>query len=91
MKTYDKILKDTLAEEKLGKDRDNGWINLKSIKNDPNIFFENVKTLKDLSIENGWCTGSGQADPYLRLGDFWLYMKNKHAVVAVRFIGGKNI
>ena len=65
----------------------NGWIRIPSQKNDPANFQANVDKLIGYSVPNGWCTGSGMATPYLSRGDFYLYVVNGKAEVAIRMDG----
>jgi hypothetical protein len=65
----------------------NGWIRIPSKINDPNNFEKNINILTTYSIPNGWCTGSGMANPYLSKGDFYLYVVNGKAEVAIRMEG----
>lgn len=62
----------------------NGWIRLPSQQNDPSNFLANVDKLVGYSVPNGWCTGSGMATPYLSKGDFYLYIVDGKAEVAIR-------
>jgi hypothetical protein len=84
-KALAKIDVDELNKEQ--KDFSEGWIRIPSLKNDRENFIENVQRLKNLSIPRGWCTGQNMANPYLSRGDFWLYIENGEARVAIRFIG----
>ncbi len=40
--------------------------------------------LRQMSIGNGWCTGRGMQEVYLKQGDFWLYLDNGQAKIAIR-------
>lgn len=64
-----------------------GWLLIPSKIHDPQNFPQNVSKLKDLSSPQGWCTGSYNAEPYLSMGDFWLYLINGEAKVTIRMIG----
>lgn len=68
-------------------DSNNGWLRIKSKKNDKENYEKNLQTLKDYSFPAGWCTGSSHADTYLPKGDLWLYLENGDATVTVRFEG----
>ena len=61
------------------------WVKIPSYENDPEHFEENVNKLKVLSCET-WCTKSFNAEPYLREGDFHVYLENGHPKIGVRFI-----
>jgi len=65
----------------------NEWINIPSKQKDPANFDRNVDKLARYSTGNGWCTASGMARPYLSKGDFWLYLVNGRAAVAIRTEG----
>ena len=64
----------------------NGWIIVPSKEQDPENFDENVEKLKMLSHDN-WCTKSFNAEPYLRRGEFHVYMENGKPRLGVRFEG----
>lgn len=64
---------------------ENGWLRLKSKLNDPDGYDENLQKLIDYSTPNGWCTAAGYGVDYLAKGDFWLYLVNNNAKVAIRF------
>lgn len=68
-----------------------GWLNIPSIFHDEPNFTKNCDKLKRFSTGLGWCTASGQAEPYLRQGDFWLYLENGAAKVAIRMLGENRI
>jgi len=63
---------------------ESGWVRIPSKNNDPEHFEENIDKLSNFSIPNNWCTGSGMARPYLSGGDFWLFVENGVAKVAIR-------
>ncbi len=67
------------------------WIRIKGGNNvdDPKELKENINRLKNLSQGTEWCTGRGHADIYLPQGDFYLYLENDKAVVAIRCVGNK--
>ena len=69
-----------------------GWLHLPSGKKcaqDPakwGDFKKHVKTLMTYGNPAGWCVGGeSTALSYLGQGDFWLYIKDGKAVVAIRF------
>lgn len=64
------------------------WVRIKGNGNvsSPKELQENIDRLKSLSQGTGWCTARGMADTYLPQGDFYLYLKNGHAVVAIRLV-----
>ena len=64
------------------------WICIPSYKNDPINFSENVNRLKRLSYKS-WCTASFDAEPYLKQGDFHIYLENGRPKLGVRFVKGK--
>lgn len=78
-------------EGALGLPQDSNWIR---IKGGPSVdskqeLDDNIKRLKSLSQGTGWCTGRGHAAIYLPDGDFYLYLKDDKAVVAIRNVGNK--
>jgi len=60
---------------------------LPSKEKDPKNFAKNVKRLQDFSSPRKWCTGGTAAETYLAKGDFWLYIENGEAKVAIRMLG----
>jgi len=83
---YQKRLADIQASglEDYDPDKKSGWKRIPSKISEPDKFDENVKTLKDLSLPQGWCTGSFNAEPYLSKGDHWLYLVDGVAKVTIR-------
>ena len=65
-----------------------GWIVIPSKKHDAENFEANVEKLKTLSHPN-WCTKSFNAEPYLRQGDFHVYLENGKPALGVRFSGDR--
>ncbi len=67
------------------------WIRIKGgpSVSDKGELKENINRLKNLSQGTGWCTARGMADTYLPKGDFYLYIENDKAVVAIRCVGNK--
>ena len=67
------------------------WIRIKGgpSVSDKSELKENINRLKNLSQGTGWCTARGMADTYLPDGDFYLYLENDKAVVAIRNVGNK--
>ena len=63
-----------------------GWVIIPSFGHDPENFEKNVEKLKTLS-HNSWCTKSFNAEPYLREGDFHVYLENGEPKLGVRFVG----
>lgn len=61
-----------------------GWIVIPSYENDKENFKENVEKLKALS-HPAWCTKSFNAEPYLKLGDFHIYLEEGKPKVGIRF------
>ena len=61
-----------------------GWIRIPSSKNDPKNFEANVLKLQTLS-HNSWCTKTYNARPYLKQGDFWVYLEQGKPKLGVRF------
>lgn len=68
-------------------EKKSGWKRIPSKISDPENFGKNVQTLKDLSLPQGWCTGSFNAVPYLSIGDHWLYLVDGVAKVTIRLVG----
>ena len=67
------------------------WIRIKGgpSVSSPEELKKNINRLKNLSQGTGWCTARGKADEYLPKGDFYLYLENDKAVVAIRCVGNK--
>lgn len=80
------LQKSILVEDKVLDENLNGWIIIPSYKNDSENFEANVNKLKTLS-HNNWCTKSFNAEPYLKEGDFHVYMEKGKPKLGVRFIG----
>lgn len=60
------------------------WVTIPSKTHDPENFEENVEKLKKLSHPN-WCTSHLNAEPYLRDGDFHVYIENNKPKIGIRF------
>ena len=60
------------------------WIRIPSKINDPDNFADNVNKLKALSLHN-WCTHTFNAEPYLSMGDFYVFRSNGKTELGVRF------
>ncbi len=61
-----------------------GWVIIPSYENDKENFEANVEKLKTLS-HSGWCTKTFNAEPYLKVGDFHIYLEEGKPKVGVRF------
>lgn len=61
-----------------------GWVLIPSYENDKENFEANVEKLKTLS-HSGWCTKTFNAEPYLKTGDFHIYLEEGKPKVGVRF------
>ena len=90
---FSKMYKINLQKKFLSKEEDtnsnlNGWIIIPSKRQDSKNFNENVEKLKMLSHDS-WCTKSFNAEPYLKKGEFHVYMENGKPKLGVRFIGNK--
>jgi len=75
------------------KNPQNGWLRLPSKTNEtvPGRWEENVKKLMEYSVEPGWCTAQDyNAKPYLTEGDFWLYLVDGSAKVAIKLLDPDN-
>lgn len=78
-----RYLEDTRTGEK-----DSKWVVIPSKYKDPHNFSANVEKLKALSHKN-WCTKSYNAEPYLMVGDFHIYLEKGMPKLGVRFLGNK--
>lgn len=68
------------------------WIKIPSKLDDPQNYKENVDKLMRFSQGSGWCIAQpGHADSYLSKGDFWLYLLDGRATVAIRMIGDNQV
>jgi len=63
-----------------------GWVVIPSRENDSENFDVNVERLKILSHPT-WCTKSYNAEPYLKKGDFRIYLECGEPKVGMRFVG----
>lgn len=89
LKIYKEKLKALSVQILLDKKEDfTGWIKIPSQIHDMDNFDANVERLKILSHEN-WCTKSYNAEPYLKNGDFHIYMENGNPKVGIRFLYNK--
>ena len=61
-----------------------GWIKIPSHYNNPENFDKNVKKLQTLSHDS-WCTKTYNAEPYLKMGDFHIFVENGKPKVGARF------
>lgn len=91
LKRYSKIASevDKQSVEKIGTKEGGEWIRIPSESSDSKNFRSNVDKLKRFSMGTGWCTAYGNAEPYLSQGDFWLYLMDGKATVAIRLIGNR--
>ena len=64
------------------------WVVIPSKEHDSKNFESNVEKLKTLSHKS-WCTKSYNAEPYLKEGDFHVYLENGEPKIGIRFIGNK--
>lgn len=62
------------------------WVKIPSKAHDPENFEANVEKLKALSHKN-WCTKTFNAEPYLKDGDFHVYIEDGKPKLGVSFIG----
>ncbi len=87
LKIYKEKLKTIFVKANVGRENNvTGWIVIPSKENDSENFDINVERLKILSHPN-WCTKSYNAEPYLRRGDFHVYLENGEPKVGMRFDG----
>ena len=85
---FSKIYKNKLQSLAISGDKTcgdyTGWIEIPSRNHDFWHFKDNVKKLQTLSHKN-WCVKSYMAEPYLKKGDFHIYMENGEPKLALRF------
>lgn len=74
-----------LEDTKTG-ETDTKWVIIPSQKSDPDNFEKNVEKLKVLSYKS-WCTKSYNAQPYLKRGDFHIYLEKGQPKIGMKFIG----
>ena len=84
-KTYSKELREAYLKDKFS-EKKGEWVVIPSQKHNPENFTENVEALKVLSNYT-WCTHNNKAEPYLRDGDFHIYVENEQPKLGIRFIG----
>ena len=71
---------------------DNGWIRVKSFKNDSENFDKNVERLVNFSCNMGWCIANKNvAEHYLKEGDVYIYLQDGKTLVGLALNGDKNI
>ena len=87
MKLQKQYLKKLKSVKKNSSNNDyTGWIVIPSYNKNPNDFEDNVQKLKVLSHDN-WCTKSFNAEPYLKKGNFHIYMEQGKPKIGIRFEG----
>ncbi len=69
-------------------DKNGIWVAIPSYEHDRENFNSNVEKLKALSCTN-WCTASTNAEPYLKKGDFHVYIVDGKPRVGIRFEADK--
>ena len=84
-KAYMKNLRDFYLSETKDGTGETKWVVIPSKINDPDNFESNVEKLKALS-HSSWCTKSNNAEPYLSVGDFHIYLEDGQPKLGVRFI-----
>ena len=87
-KMYQNNLRTSLMKDSSTGETMTGWVVIPSKKHDSKNFKKNVEKLKTLSHKS-WCTKSFNAEPYLREGDFHVYLENGQPKLGVRFVGNK--
>lgn len=85
-KMYETKLRLLFLEDTKTGETDTKWVIIPSKKNDPANFEKNVEKLKALSYKS-WCTKSYNAEPYLKRGDFNIYLENGQPKIGIKFIG----
>ena len=94
LKNYRKISSklDSQGSEKVSTTGDGEWIKIPSKINDRENFKDNVSKLMRFSQGTGWCIAqSNRANDYLSQGDFWLYLIDNRAMVAIRLVGDNKV
>lgn len=85
LKIYNSKLQEIYASISYDNSNEKGnWVVIPSFEHDKENFHSNVEKLKALSHPN-WCTASTQAEPYLKNGDFHIYMVDGKPKVGIRF------
>lgn len=66
-------------------EKNNKWMNIPSKIKDQHNYKINKAMLQGFSQGTSWCiAGEQMSDTYLSKGDFWLYLEDSRAVVAIR-------
>lgn len=87
-KVSSKLDKEGVQSVEAGKGTE--WIRIPSQKSEPENFEENVKKLRRYAQGTGWCIArKGTSDNYLSQGDFWFYLVDGRATVAIRLVDNK--
>ncbi len=92
VKTYEKDLSDHNLKysAKIPSQGKGDWVHVpKKSKTTEEEYQLNLEKMRGFSRPNRWCTGSGMETTYLPLGDFYFYVINGEAKVAIRFLGEK--
>ncbi len=88
-KMYETNLCSKMITEDLGNmEAVSEWIVIPSKSKDSKNFLYNVEKLKILSYKT-WCTKSSYAEPYLKNGDFHIYMEKGKPKLGMRLVGSK--
>ena len=85
-KMYQNKLRTYYLEDTKTGENGTKWVVIPSKEHDPKNFESNVEKLKTLSHKT-WCTKSYNAEPYLKEGDFHVYLEDGEPKIGVRFIG----
>ena len=85
LKAYNTNLRNEYLEETNTGTDYTGWVKIPSKGHDSENFDKNVEKLKILSHAS-WCTKSYMAEPYLKKGDFHVYLENGKPKLGVRFV-----
>ena len=87
-KMYQNKLRAFYSEDTKTGESGTKWVVIPSKEHDPENFEANVEKLKSLS-HKVWCTKSFNAEPYLRDGDFRVFLENGEPKIGIRFVGNK--
>lgn len=92
LKKYKKIASklDREGIQSIGAEEGTEWIKIPSKVSEPENYDKNLKKLQSFSQGTGWCIARQyHSNQHLSRGDFWLYLIDGKAAVAIRLVGDK--
>jgi len=94
LKNYRKISSklDSQDSETVSTGGEGEWIKIPSKISDPANYEANLSKLRRYANGTGWCIAQNHhSNQYLSQGDFWLYLVDGRAMIAIRMIGDDKV